>query len=144
MLLAHPALTCSRQLFYDWEREDAVPLTISRVGAEAECPPAYRPERAAAQLRRTGALVRGHMQFWNEFYTVLLETYGKRDGSDDERFMPRNKFNQPNAASRETGGGQSTNIYAGGVYELEAYEALVIESRVEVQPQYIGFHLRIS
>ena len=46
-----------------------------------------------------------------------------------------------NAAARETGGGQSTNIYAGGVYELEQDEALVVESRVKVPPQYIGFHL---
>ncbi len=55
--------------------------------------------------------------------------------------MPRNRFNPPNAAARGTGGGQSTNIYAGGVYELEPDEALVIESRVKVPPQYIGFHL---
>jgi hypothetical protein len=81
------------------------------------------------------------MQFWNEFYTQLLETYGKRDGSEGERFMPRNAFNRPNAASRETGGGQSTNIYAGGVYEIEPDEALVVESRAPVRPQYMGFHL---
>ncbi len=77
-----------------------------------------------------GQLVRGQMHFWNQFYTVLLEVYGKRDGSDGERFMPRNKFNQPNAASHATGGGQSTNIYAGGIFELEPDEALIVESRV--------------
>jgi len=81
------------------------------------------------------------MHFWNEFYTVLLETYGKRDGSDGERFMPRNKFNKPNAASAATGGGQSTNIYAGGVFELEEDEALVIESCFEIEPEYIGFSM---
>lgn len=130
-----------RQLFYDWEREDAIPLVIERLGADGAQPPAYGPAAAAAELRRMGALVRGQMHFWNQFYTVLLETYGKRDGEQGERFMPRNAFNQPNAASGATGGGQSTNIYAGGVYELEPDEALVIESRVRVPPQYIGFHL---
>jgi len=130
-----------RQLFYDWEREDPVPLSITPMRREGAHPPPYGPELAAAELRRLGALVRGQMHFWNQFYTVLLETYGKRDGKQGERFMPRNKFNQPNAASRETGGGQSTNIYAGGVYELGPDEALVIESRVQLQPQYIGFHL---
>jgi hypothetical protein len=55
--------------------------------------------------------------------------------------MPRNAFNQPNAASGATGGGQSTNIYAGGVFELEPDEALIIESRIPEPPQYIGFHL---
>jgi hypothetical protein len=139
--LRHACYLSGRQPFYDWEREDAVPLTITRLSAEGAHPPPYDPETAAAQLRRMGGLVRGQMHFWNEFYTVLLETYGKRDGGDGERFMPRNAFNQPNAASGATGGGQSTNIYAGGVYELEPDEALVIESRTRVPPQYIGFHL---
>jgi hypothetical protein len=130
-----------RQLFYDWASEDPVALTITRVGAEEAPPPPYDSATAAAELRRMGALVRGQMHFWNEFYTVLLETYGKRDGSDGERFMPRNRFNAPNAASGATGGGQSTNIYAGGVYELEPDEALVIHARTAIEPQYIGFHL---
>ncbi len=122
-------------------REDAVALSIEPLDHSGEAPPAYTPQRAAEELARCGELVRGQMHFWNEFYTVLLETYGKRDGSDGERFMPRNRFNQPNAAARETGGGQSTNIYAGGVYELEPDEALVVESRIPEPPQYTGFHL---
>ncbi len=130
-----------RQLFYDWEREDPTPLTLTRVGAEGAHPPAYTPELAAAQLREMGALVRGPMHFWNEFYTVLLEVYGKRSGKEGPRFMPRNAFNPPNAASGATGGGQSTNIYAGGVFDLAPDEALIVESRIPVPPQYIGFHL---
>ena len=47
--------------------------------------------------------------------------------------------NLPGSAA--TGGGQSTNIYAGGVYELQPDEALVIESHIPIPPQYIGFHL---
>jgi hypothetical protein len=134
-----------RQLFYDWEREDAVALTIEPLDHAGDPSPAYTPERAAQELARCGDLVRGQMHFWNQFYTILLETYGKREGGmgndDAERFMPRNKFNEPNAAARETGGGQSTNIYAGGVYELGPEEALIVESHVKVEPQYIGFHL---
>ena len=130
-----------RQLFYDWAREDSVALTIEPLEHSGHAGLAYTSAKAVAEMARCGALVRGQMHFWNEFYTVLLETYGKRDGSDGERFMPRNQFNEPNAAARETGGGQSTNIYAGGVYELEQAEALVVESRVKVPPQYIGFHL---
>jgi hypothetical protein len=55
--------------------------------------------------------------------------------------MPRNAFNAPNAASGATGGGMSTNIYAGGVYELLPDEALVIETRMPIEPMYIGMHL---
>ncbi len=137
----HATWVSGRQLFCDWEREDPTPLTLAQIGAEGHSPRPYDAGNAAAQLRRMGSLVRGQMHFWNEFYTVLLEAYGKRDGSDGERFMPRNSFNRPNAASRETGGGQSTNIYAGGVFELDPDEALIVESRVTVEPQYTGFHL---
>ncbi len=130
-----------RQLFYDWSREDAVAFTIESLDHAGVAPAPYASSQAIDELARCGALVRGQMHFWNEFNTVLLETYGKRDGAVGERFMPRNKFNAPNAASGETGGGQSSNIYAGGVYELEADEALIVESRVKVAPQYVGFNL---
>ena len=116
-------------------------LTITQLGAEGSHPPACSPEWAAARLRHLGELVRGQMCFWNQFYTVLLETYGKRGGEASELFMPRNAFNAPNAASGATGGGQSTNLYAGGVYELEPGEALLVESRGPAKPQYMGFTL---
>jgi len=67
--------------------------------------------------------------------------YGPREGGLPGIEMPRNAFNQLNAASGATGGGMSTNLYAGGVFELEADEALVIENRVALEPQYIGFQL---
>jgi hypothetical protein len=129
-----------RQLFYDWEREDPVDLVITRLGAEREHPPAYSPALAAEQLRRAGALARGQMHFWNEFYDVLLETHGDRNG-DGKRFMPRNAFNELNSASGATGGGMNTNIYAGGVYELAPDEALIVENEIPVEPMYIGMHL---
>jgi hypothetical protein len=134
------AYVSGRQLFYDWEREDPVELSIARVGQEGEAPPAYTPAAAAAALRRTGELARSQVHFWNEFYDVLLETHGDRN-DDGKRFMPRNAFNEPNAASGATGGGMNTNIYAGGVFELEEGEALVVESRMPVEPMYIGMHL---
>jgi hypothetical protein len=127
-----------RQLFYDWEHEEPVALTITPLEPGGEARPADPPS-VAARLRTLGALVRGQMHFWNEFNTVLLETYGRRDGGEGERFMPRNAFNAPNAASRETGGGQSTNLYAGGVFELEPDQALIVEARTRVDPDYVGF-----
>jgi hypothetical protein len=134
------AYVSGRQLFYDWEREDPVEFWITREGAERDAPPPYDPAAAAAALRRTGELARGQVHFWNEFYDVLLETYGDRNG-DGKSFMPRNAFNAPNAASGATGGGMNTNIYAGGVYELAPDQALVIESHMPAPPMYIGMHL---
>jgi hypothetical protein len=130
-----------RQLFYDWEREDAIHLSITHSGAEGTHPPAYDPETAAAQLRRCGELVRGQMHFWNAFWTILMGAYGPRPGTLPGLGFPRNAFNQVNAASGATGGGMSTNLYAGGVYELGPDEALIVENRIRRPPQYVGFQI---
>ncbi len=129
-----------RELFHDWEREDPLELAISPLDDDDVPPAALDAARAAAQLRRMAAIVEHQMRFWNEFYAVVLETHADMNG-DGKRFMPRNDFNAPNAATLATGGGQSTNVYAGGVYELGPDEALVIEARVPVAPLYQGFHL---
>ncbi|MCC6849902.1 MAG: hypothetical protein IT294_15470 [Deltaproteobacteria bacterium] len=130
-----------RELFHDWEREEALEIAIEPLDpAAAEPPPPLDAERAAAELRRMAAIVENQMKFWNEFYAVVLETHADMNG-DGKRFMPRNDFNAPNAATLATGGGQSTNVYAGGVYELAPDEALVVDVRVPTPPLYQGFHL---
>lgn len=130
-----------RQLFNDWEREDAIQLSIVQTGREGTAPKPYSPEQAARELRRCGELVRGQMHFWNAFWTILMGTYGHREGGIPGVEFSRNAFNQVNAASGATGGGMSTNLYAGGVFELDPDEALVIENRIPTRPQYIGFQL---
>jgi hypothetical protein len=58
---------------------------------------------------------------------------------DGAQFMPPNDLNPPRGAGHW--GGQATNVYAGGTYDLGPDEALVIETRVPVEPAYSGFHL---
>jgi hypothetical protein len=129
-----------RELFHDWANEEALELHIERLTSAGAHPPALDPAAAAAALRRIGEIVGNQMRFWNEFYAVLLETYGDMNG-DGKRFMPRNDLNAPNFASIATGGGQTTNLYAGGVFELGENDALVIEVETPVPPVYQGFHL---
>jgi len=139
-------LSC-RELFHDWANEDVLDLEILRVGCEHEPRPPIDAGGAVALMDRVGDITRNQVHFWNAFNTLTLETYGKVPGmpsisGDSERpFMPTNDMNPPNALGLATGGGQSTNIYAGGVYLLEDDEALVIESRVPVPPSFMGFHL---
>lgn len=139
-------LTC-RELFHDWVNEDVLDLEILRLGAETDPRPPLDPAGAVAVMDRIGELTRNQVHFWNAFNTVTLETYGKVPGmpsiggDDDKPFMPTNDMNAPNALGLATGGGQSTNIYAGGVYLLEEDEALVIESTAPVAPSFMGFHL---
>ena len=129
-----------RELFHDWAREDLLDLEIVRVGSEGEHPAALTPAQAAAHMRRVGEIVDHQMRFWNEFYAVTLETYKDMNG-DGKQFMPTNDMNAANAASLATGGGQATNVYSGGVFDLGPDEALLIENAVPVVPQYSGFHL---
>ncbi|MEP5569147.1 MAG: hypothetical protein ABJN62_15010 [Halioglobus sp.] len=139
-------LTC-RELFHDWSNEDVLDLEILRIGSECEPRPPLDPDGAIALMDRIGELTRNQVHFWNAFNTVTLETYGKVPGmpsiggDDDKAFMPTNDMNAPNALGLATGGGQSTNIYAGGVYLLKEDEALLIESTVPVPPSFMGFHL---
>ena len=127
-----------RELFHDWENEDLLDLEIVRLGSEGTHPAPLDPARAAAHMERIGEIVQNQMRYWNEFYALTLETYGDTNG-DGKRFMPRNDLNAVNAARHL--GGQATNLYAGGVFELAPDEALVVEARVPVPPAYTGFHL---
>ena len=57
-----------------------------------------------------GGIVRGQMRFWLEFYDVVLNCNGTHPADGGRYFMPVNAYNEPNAASGDTGGG----IYAFG------------------------------
>lgn len=129
-----------RVLFHDWAHEYCPDLHIEQIGQEGRHPRAIDAADAASRMRRAGSIVENQMKFWNEFYDVILEAHGDRNG-DGATFMPRNGLNAPARANLATGGGQNTNVYSGGVFDLEPDEALLIETSVPVQPAYSGFHL---
>lgn len=137
-------LTC-RELFHDWENEALLDLEILRIECEKEPRPPINSAAAVEMMNDVGRLTNNQMKFWNKFYAVTLEIYGKVAGGIDtgldKPFMPTNDMNPPNAMGIATGGGQSTNIYSGGIYQLTEGEALIIESAVPVDPSFLGFHL---
>ena len=57
-----------RQLFYDWENEDAIALSITALDTIGEHPRTLTAESAAARMRRMGSIIRGQMHFWLNFY----------------------------------------------------------------------------
>jgi hypothetical protein len=130
----------ARMLFHDWENEMSPDLHIVQIGKEGAHPSPIDPSAAAAKLRRVGEIVENQMKFWNEFYDVILEAHGDRNG-DGRTFMPTNGLNEPARANLATGGGQCTNAYSGGMFDLGPDEALLIEVDVPIKPSYTGFHL---
>ena len=137
----YAAYISGRQLFNDWEYEEAIHFEITQSGAEGTHPPAYSAVRAAQEIRDFGETVRNQMHFWNAFWAIPMGTYGEREGTIPGVAFKRNGFNQINVASGATGGGMSTNLYAGGVFELAPDEALIIENRIPLKPNYVGFQL---
>ncbi|CPR11803.1 hypothetical protein BN971_03092 [Mycobacterium bohemicum DSM 44277] len=130
----------ARMLFHDWEHEVSPDLHIVQDGKEGAHPPRLGPGDAADNIRRIGTIVENQMTFWNQFYDLVLEAHGDKNG-DGVTLMPRNDLNEPALANLAMGGGQSTNVYSGGVYDLSDDEALLIEVAVPVRPAYMGFHL---
>jgi hypothetical protein len=131
-----------RQLFYDWENEEPIHLDIVALDHEGDQPAPLTPADAAQNLRKMGSVIRGHMHFWLNFYDKVLNCFGTHGGPEDGAyFMPVNEYNKPNAASSDTGGGMSTNIYAGGIFELEEDEALYVEAEFKGTPVYTSIHL---
>ena len=130
-----------RQLFYDWENEEPIHLSIECLDSAGSHPETLTPERAAARLRQMGGIVRGQMRFWLEFYDVVLNCNQTHEHDGRPYFMPVNAYNEPNGASSDTGGGMSTNIYAGGIYDLAEDEALYVEATFTGEPVYTSMHL---
>jgi hypothetical protein len=130
----------ARMLFHDWEREVSPDLHIAEIGQEGARPAPLDHAAAAHNIRRVGTIVENQMKFWNEFYDVVLEAHGDKNG-DGFTLMPRNALNEPALANLAMGGGQSTNVYSGGVYDLQSDEAMLVEVVVSTEPAYMGFHL---
>ncbi|MEE4661099.1 MAG: hypothetical protein V2J89_11570, partial [Halieaceae bacterium] len=140
--MRYAAYISGRQLFYDWEHEEPVALTIMPLDGEGQHPAALSAADAAQRLRRMGDIVHNQMRFWLEFYDVVLNCHGTHENvNNSPYFMPVNAYNTPNAASSDTGGGMSTNIYAGGLFDLAEDEALYVEARFSGEPVYTSFHL---
>ncbi len=131
-----------RQLFYDWSLEEPIALTINPLDGEGLHPQPPTPAGVADQLQRMGHIVHRQMKFWLQFYDVVLNCNGTHENlNNSPYFMPVNAYNTPNAASSDTGGGMSTNIYAGGLFELAEEEALYVEAKFSGNPVYTSFHL---
>ena len=129
-----------REIFADWENERPLELEIVRVDAVGESRPPITTNWIAERLVSIGETVPNHIRFWSFLQDIALEV--RRDANQDgRRALPVNGTND--AAPPFTAGGAagSRQLYASGVFELEAQDALVVRVTAPVEPHYIGFQL---
>ncbi len=130
-----------RQIFHDWAREEPILLEITALDSEGGQPESMSPARTSAQLRRMGSIIEGQMRFWMEFYDKVLNSNNNYPADGGRYFFPVNAYNKPNAPSIATGGGMSTNISAGGTFDLGPDEALYIEAKFVHRPLFSNCYL---
>ena len=129
-----------REIFGDWDRERSLDMQITRVGNEGRHPAPRSAEQTAAQLRDIGNKLKRNIRFWNAFYGFLLDPF-ERAPQRGPFHLRRNEILQPRQAGLSTGGGQATNLFGGGLFDLAPDEALIAEVTLVEEPVYVGMHL---
>jgi hypothetical protein len=130
-----------RELFADWENEQAIDMNIVRLDKIGQPQPAITPEKVIANFDSLGKVVNAQMRFWNDFFATILDGYGDSPLKTPVAFPGPNKLNNPAPPTAQVGAAQATNVYSGGMYLLEEDEALIIEQTIPVKPDYTGFNL---
>lgn len=130
-----------REVFGNWDTEVSLDLDIARVGAEGQPALVRTAKVTAEQIESLGTTLVNQVRFWNLMYGSFLDPYSERDEPVMGN-LPRNGINQPKAAAAETGGGQATNMFGAGLFDLTDDTALLIEVDLGARPpQYFGCHL---
>jgi len=129
-----------REIFGDWDREHSLDMQITRVGNEGRHPAPRTAAQTAAQLRDIGNKLKGNIRFWSAFYGFLLDPFEKAPQRGPFH-LRRNEILQPRQAGLSTGGGQATNLFGGGLFDLAPDEALIAEVSLVEEPVYVGMHL---
>lgn len=129
-----------REIFGDWDREHSLDMQITRVGNEGRHPAPRTAAQTAQELRDIGRKLAANIRFWNAFYGFLLDPFEKAPQRGPFH-LRRNEILQPRQAGLSTGGGQATNFFGGGLFDLGPDEALIAEVTLVEEPVYVGMHL---
>ena len=130
-----------REIFSDWNNEEPLELSISRIDKRGQTRPPISAKEMAQKLSRIGELVNNQVRFWNLLHEFGLEVNGDRN-LDGKRNQPLNEMSDPSPPFIAGGTAGARQLYASGGFELTEDEALVIALDLkETNPHYIGFHL---
>ena len=129
-----------REIFSDWEWEERLDLEIVRMDMQGAGRPPIDSEWMAERLTRISERVRNHVRFWSLLMEFPLEI--RRDANGDgRRNLPVNGINDAAPPFTAAGAAGARQLYASGVFELGAEEALIIRVETPVEPHYMGFQL---
>lgn len=129
-----------REIFSDWEYEEALDLDIERVDSIGLSKPPITPEFVAQKLAKMGEELPNQIRFWNMLMAFPLEFYEDKN-KDGRRNLPVNGINPPAPPFTAGGVAGSGQLYASGMYDLKPDEALVVKVTAPIEPHYIGMQL---
>lgn len=136
-----------RELFADWECERSLDLSIEQLSISPQqaqlknnYPQPRQSETTAIQIEQLGLMLKNHMRYWTTMYGELLDPFGTAEQARPSH-LAKNQLASPKPASTAGGGGQASNFYAGGLFELDANQYLLIEVNTIIEPEQMGFHL---
>ncbi len=129
-----------REIFSDWEHEQALDLELVRMDTIGAARPPIDAEWMAARLGSISERVRNQIRFWSLLMEFPLEI--RRDANQDgRRNLPVNGMNEAAPPFTSSGGAGARQLYASGVFELDPDQALVVRVETPVEPHYMGFQL---
>lgn len=129
-----------REIFSDWEHEQAMDLDIVRVDNIGGSKPPITADFVAKKLEKIGEELPNQIRFWSLLMAFPLEMYSDANG-DGRRNLPVNGINPPEPPFTAGGVAGSKQYYASGIYDLQANEALIVKVTSPVEPHYIGMQL---
>ncbi|MCB1679829.1 MAG: hypothetical protein KDI16_14185 [Halioglobus sp.] len=137
---ARANLLAVREVFSDWKNEIPLDMTITRLDSKGGNRPPHNAEQVAELIEALGDRVGKQIRFWNLVMEFPMEMTGDRNG-DGKRSVPVNGINQPATPFTAGGVAGARQLYASGIFDLQADEALIIKMIAPVEPYYVGFQL---
>lgn len=129
-----------REIFSDWEYEEALDMNIERLDSVGLTKAPITPEFVARKLAKIGEELPNQIRFWNMLMAFPLEFYADMN-KDGRRNLPVNGINAPAPPFTAGGVAGSKQLYASGMYDLKEDQALVVKVTSPVEPHYIGMQL---
>ena len=129
-----------REIFSDWENERTLDMEIVRLDAEGESRPPLTTAEMSEKMQNIASELPNQIKFWQLLQEISLENRSDVNG-DGRRNMPVNNINPPAPPFTAGGVAGAQQLYAGGIFELEQDDALVVKVTAPEEPHYIGFQL---